>query len=69
MCVYIYIFIRMNIYMYIYEYVHIYIYIYIYIYSNTALSYRDCVITPGWRLMRTWYHTCFHTLYDEKKII
>ena len=21
---------------------------------------------PGWRLMRTGYHTCFHTLYDEK---
>ena len=20
---------------------------------------------PGWRLMRTEYHTCFHTLYDE----
>ena len=35
--------------------------------GSTALSYRNCIITPGWRLMRTWYRTCFHTLYDEKK--
>ena len=34
--------------------------------GSTALSYRNCVITPGWRLMRTWYRTCFHTLGDEK---
>ena len=33
--------------------------------GSTALSYQNCVITPGWRLMRTWYHMCFHT-YDEK---
>ena len=33
--------------------------------GSIALSYRNCVITPGWRLMRTWYRTCFHTLYDE----
>ena len=32
-----------------------------------ALSYRNCVITPGWWLMRTGYHMCFQTLYDEKK--
>ena len=23
---------------------------------------------PGWRLMRIGYRTCFHTLYDEKKM-
>ena len=34
--------------------------------GSTALSYRNCVITPGWRLMRTWYRMHFHTLYDEK---
>ena len=28
----------------------------------TALSYRNCVITLGWRLMRAGYHT----LYDER---
>ena len=33
--------------------------------GSTALSYRNCVITRGWWLMRTWYRTCFHTLYDE----
>ena len=33
--------------------------------SVNALSYRNCVITPGWRLMRIWYSMCFHTLYDE----
>ena len=27
-----------------------------------------CIITPGWRLMRAVYHTCFHTLYDEKNV-
>ena len=32
--------------------------------TATALSYRNCVITPGWRLMRAGYRTCFHTLYD-----
>ena len=37
--------------------------------GSTALSYRNCVITPGWRLMRTWYRTCFHALYEEKKKI
>ena len=36
--------------------------------GNTALSYRNCVITPGWRLMRAEYRTCFHTLDDEKYI-
>ena len=34
--------------------------------GSTALSYRNCVITPGWRLMWTGYRTCFHTLYDGK---
>ena len=29
---------------------------------------ENCVITPGWRLMKTWYRTCFHTLYDKKNI-
>ena len=33
--------------------------------SSTALSYRNCVITLCWRLMRLGYRTCFHTLYDE----
>ena len=37
--------------------------------SNGALNNRKCVITPVWRLMRAGYHTCFHTLYDEKKIL
>ena len=35
--------------------------------GSIALSYQNCVITPRWRLMRTWYCTYFHTLYDEKK--
>ena len=35
------------------------------IHNYKALSYRNCVITPGWWLMRAGYHTCFHTLYDE----
>ena len=63
---YIYIYIYVCIYICIYMYVYIYVCIYICIYICTALSYRNCVITPGWRLMRTWYRTCFHTLYDEK---
>ena len=33
--------------------------------GSTALSYQNCVITPGWRLMRAGYRTCFHTLYNE----
>ena len=33
--------------------------------ASTALSYRNSVITPGWRLMRAGYRTCFHTLYDK----
>ena len=33
----------------------------------SALSYGDCVINPGWRLMRIGCRTCFHTLYDEKE--
>ena len=28
---------------------------------------RYHVLISRWRLMRTWYRTCFHTLYDEKK--
>ena len=36
--------------------------------GSTALSYRNCVITPGWQLMSAGYRTCFHTLYDEKKL-
>ena len=64
--------------------VYIYIYIYIYNSfkypvrwqkllcsaksGSTALSYQNCVITPGWQLMRAGYCMCFHTLYDEKKI-
>ena len=36
--------------------------LYIYIYNH----HWNWVITPSWRLMRTGYHTCFHTLYDEK---
>ena len=43
-------------------------YIYIYIYIYIKRRYRNCVITPGWRLMRIWYRTFFHTLYDEKYI-
>ena len=62
-------------------YIYIYIYIYIYNFfkypvrwqklpgsarsGSTTLRYRNCVITPGWWLMRTEYRTCFHTLYDE----
>ena len=34
--------------------------------GSTALSYQNSVITPGWRLMRTGYHMCFHRLYDKK---
>ena len=34
--------------------------------GSTALSYRNYVITPGWRLMRAGYRTCIHPLYDEK---
>ena len=30
---------------------------------------NETVLSPWWRLMRTEYHTCFHTLYDEKKYI
>ena len=60
--------------------VYIYIYIYFFKYpvrwqkllgnarsGSTALSCRNCVITPGWRLMRIGYRMCFRTLYDEKK--
>ena len=36
--------------------------------GSTALSYWNCVITPGWRLMRAGHHKCFQTLHDEKKI-
>ena len=28
-------------------------------------SYRNCVITPGWWLMRAGHRTCFQMLYDE----
>ena len=35
--------------------------------GSTAFSYQNCVITPGWQLMKAGYRTCFHTLYDEKK--
>ena len=41
---------------------------YIYIYIFLPPWATETVITPGWRLMRTWYRTCFHTLYDEKLI-
>ena len=34
---------------------------------SSSAAIQGCVITPGWRLMRIWYSTCFHTLYDEKK--
>ena len=33
--------------------------------GSTALSNRNCVIIPSWRLMRAGYRTCFHMLYDE----
>ena len=33
--------------------------------GSTALSYRNCVITPGWRLIRAGYRICFHTFNDE----
>ena len=33
--------------------------------GSTALSYRNCVITSVWWLMKARYRTCFHTLYDE----
>ena len=65
------------IYIYIYIYIYIklinflYIYIIIIIIINiisATLSYQNCVITPGCRLMRTGYCTCFHTLYEEKYI-
>ena len=37
--------------------------------GSSTLSYRNCVITPSWRLLRrAEYCTCFHLLYDEKKI-
>ena len=36
--------------------------------GSTALSFRNCVITPGCWLMRTWYRTCFHTYEKKKKI-
>ena len=61
MNIYIYIYISI---LYIYYIIYIYTYIYVYIYY---MSNRNCVITPGWRLMRLGYRTCFHTLYDEKK--
>ena len=35
---------------------------------NTTELIGHCVITPGWRLIKAGYRTCFHTLYDEKKI-
>ena len=45
---------------------YIYIHIYIYIYIERE---REGVSNhPGWRLMRLGYRTCFHTLYEEKKI-
>ena len=34
--------------------------------SSTVLSYRNYVISPGWRLMRAGYRTGLHTLYDKK---
>ena len=43
----------------------VYIYIYIYIRENSTYIY---IYHPGWRLMRAGYRTCFHTMYDEKKI-
>ncbi len=71
-------YIYIYVYIYIYTYIYIYMYIYIYNSfeypvqwqkllgctrsGSTALSYQNCVIIPGWRLMRTGYHTCFHTL-------
>ena len=36
--------------------------------DSNALSYQDCVINPGWWMMRASYRMCFHTLYDEKDI-
>ena len=42
------------------------IYIFFSSYNIATLSYWNCY-HPGWRLMRAGYHTCFHTLYDEKK--
>ena len=36
--------------------------------GSTTLSYRNCVITPGWRLTKAGYRMCFDTLYDEKDI-
>ena len=36
--------------------------------GSTALSYQNCVITSGWRLMRLGYRMCFHILYDEKNV-
>ena len=33
--------------------------------GNIALSYRNSVITPGWRLMRAGYRTFFYMLCDE----
>ena len=35
----------------------------------TRLELPKLCYHPGWRLMRLGYRTCFHTLYDEKKII
>ena len=33
--------------------------------GSSALGYRNCVITPGWRIMRAEYRMCYHTLYDD----
>ena len=32
---------------------------------GTHLELPKLCYHPGWRLMRTDYRTCFHTLYDE----
>ena len=36
--------------------------------GSTVLNYRNCVITPGWWLMRAVYRMYFH-MYDEKKCL
>ena len=34
---------------------------------NIRLELPELCYLTGWQLMRAWYRTCFHTLYDEKK--
>ena len=36
--------------------------------GSTALSDGNCVITPGWRLMRAGYRMCFHSYVEKKNI-